>query len=215
VETLFALLVIYALPLAVILFILYFVIKAAVKSAIDEKLPDIKKAFRNEADTTEIKGIKLVRKDTFYICGYSVETTLEENNKDVSALYEDIFSNHKEKALKKMKGSGNGYYGLSWYTQGHERYCYLLGIEVEPNNLIPKNAMLKRIPAATFATARFSYEEDIIKTWTEFFYDKIPEAGLKVDDEYNLYYEFYPDDVKGDYELWVPVVMPMNADEPK
>jgi predicted transcriptional regulator YdeE len=40
--------------------------------------------------------INLVGKETFFICGYSVETTLEQNDKDISALYDDFFRNNKE-----------------------------------------------------------------------------------------------------------------------
>jgi HD-GYP domain-containing protein (c-di-GMP phosphodiesterase class II) len=47
---------------------------------------------------------------------------------------------------------------------------------------------------------------DIIKAWNEFFYDEIPKAGYKVNEEYNLYFEFYPQSVNGEFELWVPVV---------
>jgi len=31
-------------------------------------------------------------------------------------------------------------------------------------------------------------------------------AGLAPDADYNLYLEYYPSDVHGDYQLWVPVV---------
>ena len=40
--------------------------------------------------------INLIKKKTFYICGYSVETALADNNKDVSALYNDFFRSGKE-----------------------------------------------------------------------------------------------------------------------
>ncbi|MGE5558191.1 MAG: hypothetical protein ACM3WV_06200 [Bacillota bacterium] len=64
--------------------------------------------------------INLVEKDTFFVCGYSVKTTLAQNNKDISALYGDFFNNGKEAILMNLKDSKKGYYGLSWYTQGHK-----------------------------------------------------------------------------------------------
>lgn len=150
--------------------------------------------------------IEVKERDTFFICGYSVETTLENNDKDVSALYRDFFSKEKETILRKLKGSKKGYYGLSWYTKGHEKYRYLLGIEVGEENSTPENAMIKKVSKTTYAVARFPKEEDILKSWSEFFYNEIPKAGFKVNEEHNLYFEYYPVCVDGEYELWVPVV---------
>jgi len=149
--------------------------------------------------------IQLHKRETFYICGYSVETTLAENEKDVSSLYDDFFLNNKEMVLKNLHGYKKGFYGLSWYTQGHERYCYLLGVEVGPVNAVPESAVQRQVPETLFAMAHFAPGEEIIKTWSDFFYNKIPEAGLKVNEELNLYFEYYPFNVHGDYELWVPV----------
>jgi predicted transcriptional regulator YdeE len=150
--------------------------------------------------------LKLVEKDTFYLCGYLVETTSEQNDKQVSELYDDFFCNNKGAALMKLKGSKTGYYGLMWYTLDHDRYCYLLGVEVGQYNTAPETAILKEIPKTTYAVVRFRQGEDIIKAWTELFYNEIPKAGLKVNEWHNLYFEYYPDNVYGDYELWVPVV---------
>ena len=150
--------------------------------------------------------INLVEKETFFICGYSVETTLEQNDKDVSALYDDFFQSGKEALLMNLEGSKKGYYGLSWYSQGHERYCYLLGLEVGHEDTVPGDAIMKVVPKTIYAMARFPQGEDIIKAWTDFFYNTIPRAGYKVNNEYNLYFEFYPGSVRGEFELWVPVV---------
>lgn len=150
--------------------------------------------------------INLAEKETFFICGYSVETTLAQNDKDVSALYDDFFRNSKEAILLNLNGSKKGYYGLSWYTQGHERYCYLLGIEVGQENAVPEYAVLKKVPKTTYAMACFPKGEDILKAWNEFFYNEIPQAGFKVNEEHNLYFEYYPSSVNGEYELWAPVV---------
>jgi len=60
-------------------------------------------------------------RETFYICGYAIETTAEQNSKDVSALYNGFFGSNKETILLNLNGSKKGYCGLSWYTQGRER----------------------------------------------------------------------------------------------
>lgn len=150
--------------------------------------------------------ISIVERDTFFICGYSVETTLEQNDKDVSALYSDFFGSGKEAILMMLKGSKKGYYGLIWYTEGKERYCYLLGIEVGQENIAPENSILKKISKATYAVTRFTKSEDIIEAWTNFYYNVIPKAGFKVDEQYNFYFEYYPININGEFELWVPVV---------
>lgn len=150
--------------------------------------------------------IDLVERDTFLVCGYSTETTAAHNDKDISELYKDFFEHGKEAALLKMKGCKKGCYGLSWYTHKHEHYCYLLGKEVEQTDAIPDDALLKKVEKTTYAVAHFQKGEDIIKAWTDFFYHEIPEAGFQVNEEPNLYFEYYPGPVNAEYELWVPVV---------
>ncbi len=61
----------------------------------------------------------LVERDTFFICGFCVETTAAQNDSDISALYNDFFDSGKEELLMTMKEVKKGYYGLTWYTQGH------------------------------------------------------------------------------------------------
>ena len=150
--------------------------------------------------------IHIIEKDSFFVCGYLVETTSAQNDKDVSALYDNFFSTGKETILLNLKDSKKGYYGLSWYTQGHERYCYLLSIEVGQENIAPENAIIKKVTKTEYAMAHFQQGEDIIQAWTDFFYDEIPRNGFKVNEEHNLYFEYYPGSVYGEYELWVPVV---------
>ena len=149
---------------------------------------------------------ELVNRDTFHICGYTVETTAAQNDRDVSGLYEDFFDTGKEEILLSLRGSRKGYYGLSWYTQGRERYCYLLGVEVDKENVPPDNAMLKTLEQTTYAVAYYRRGKDILKAWTEFFFTDIPAKGYTPNEKYNLYFEYYPEDVHGDYELWVPVI---------
>jgi len=150
--------------------------------------------------------MKFVERDTFYICGYAVETTAVQNDTDISRLYSDFFDTDKEAALLRLKGSKKGYYGLSWYTQGHEKYYYLLGIEVGKENDPPENALLKTVTKTLYAVASYSHGKDIIEAWNEFYFTDIPNEGYAPNDQQNLYFEYYPESVYGDYELWVPVV---------
>jgi len=150
--------------------------------------------------------MKLIERETFHICGYAVETTAEQNDEDLSKLYKDFFDSDKESVLLRLQGSKKGYYGLMWYTGGHEKYYYLLGIEVGGENEPPEKAMLKTIAKHTYAVSYYPHDKDAIEAWTEFFYTDIPKEGYAPDEQHNLYFEYYPRSVDGDYELWVPVI---------
>ena len=150
--------------------------------------------------------MKLVERETFHVCGYAIETTASQNGEDLSKLYEDFFDSDKESLLLRLQSSKKGYYGLMWYTQGHEKYYYLLGIEVGGENEPPEDAMLKTITKTTYAITCYPHDKDTIEAWTEFFYRDIPKEGYAPDEQHNLYFEYYPKGVDEDYELWVPVV---------
>ena len=150
--------------------------------------------------------MKFVERDTFYICGYAVETMAVQNDADISRLYSDFFNTDKEAVLLRLNGSRKGYFGLSWYTQGHEKYYYLLGIEVDKENDPPETALIKTVSKTVYAVASYSHGKDIIEAWNEFYFTDIPNEGYTPNDQQNLYFEYYPESVYGDYELWVPVV---------
>ena len=150
--------------------------------------------------------MEFIERETFCVCGYAVETTAAQNDADISALYKDFFDTDKESVLLRLNGGKKGYYGLSWYTRGHEKYCYLLGIEVGGENAPPENALLKILEKTLYAVARYPRDKDIMEAWNEFFFTDIPGEGYAPNAPYNLYFEYYPEDVHGDYELWVPVV---------
>lgn len=150
--------------------------------------------------------MNLIERDTLHICGYAVETDAENNADDLSRLYADFFDNGREAVLRGMPGSREGFYGLMWYTQGHARYGYLLGIEVDGGCTPPDGALLKTIPAATCAVAHYPRGKDAIAAWTEFFFTDIPGAGYAPNEAINLYFEYFPGAVDGEYQLWAPVV---------
>lgn len=154
--------------------------------------------------------IRFVDRPGFQIVGYSVETSLDESEKDLAALYGDYFDSEKASSIDTVaKQNAAAYYGLMWYLQGHTRYRYLLGKETANLTLVPAGADVKEIPAAHYAVATFKRDSDGIKAWTDFFFEAIPAAGCAPDYEHGFFFEYYPDGVSGDYELWTPVV---NAD---
>ena len=151
--------------------------------------------------------IHFVDKTDFQICGFSIETSLEESGQDVAALYKDYFDSGKAKTIDNItKAKGDEYYGLMWYLEGHERYSYLLGKETDNPSHVPAKAELKEIPAALYAVASFEKDYDGVKAWTDFFFEAIPKEGYAPNYEHGFFFEYYPDGVNGSYELWSPVV---------
>lgn len=143
----------------------------------------------------------------FELCGYFVETGSEDNDKNINALFHDYFHQGKAKMIEQIaKNNGAEHYGLVWYTQNHEKYCYLLGKEVVAPEKIPLGAQLMRIPKTRYAFEAFEAEVDIIRAWSDFFYKDIPESGYEPNYEHGLWFEYYPDGIYGKYELWSPVV---------
>lgn len=150
--------------------------------------------------------MKLIKRDTLHICGYVVETDAAQNADDLNKLYKDFFDSGLEAVLLNLQGSKKGFYGLMWYTQGHEKYCYLLGIEVGEKCEPPDNTILKTIPKTTYAVAHYPHDKDAIEAWAEFFFTDIPNEAYTPNESLNLYFEFFPESVDGNYELWVPVL---------
>jgi len=150
--------------------------------------------------------MRLVERDEFHVCGWAVETNAEDNDRDIAALFDDFFTTGKDALLRRLPGSRPGYFGLSWYSDGHERYCYLLGVQIGDDDEAPAGATTKTLAATEWAVANYPSAINIKDAWAEFFFADIPNAGYAPDDAYNLYFEYYPGDVHGDYELWVPVV---------
>lgn len=150
--------------------------------------------------------MKFVERDTLRICGCVTETDAAHSSDDLDRLYHDFFNQNTESLLLKLDGSKKGYYGLMWYTQGHEKYGYLLGIEVGGKCKPPGHTMCKTIPKTIYAVAGYPHDKDAIEAWSEFFFTDIPKAGYVPNEMLNLYFEYFPKDVNGEYELWVPVV---------
>lgn len=151
--------------------------------------------------------MRFVDRAPFHICGYVIETDTVHNTADLSALYQDFFDQDREAALLKMPGNKRGLYGLMWYTQGHEKYAYLLGIKVSGECCLPEKAVLKTIPKTTYAVSDYPRNKDTIEAWHTFFFEDIPNAGYAANAALNLYFEYFPNGEDGGFELWVPVVM--------
>ena len=110
--------------------------------------------------------IRFIDRSDFLISGYSVETSLAESGKDVAALCSDYFDTEKAALIDKVAiGKATEYYGLMWYLEGHERYCYLLGKETVNPSDIPAEAETKELLAALYAVASFEKDDDNTKAY--------------------------------------------------
>ena len=150
--------------------------------------------------------MKIIEREAFHVCGYAAQTTTEQNEVNLSALYDDFFEGDKEAVLRSLHGSKKGYYRVLWYTNSHEKYYYLIGIEVAEGNNAPENTMLMTAIKTTYAVASYPHDKDAIEAWGEFFYTDIPNSDYTVNAPLNFYFEYYPESINSDYELWVPVV---------
>lgn len=150
--------------------------------------------------------LQFIEREGFQICGYSVETTLAESENDVGALLLTYESDRAAQIDAIATSDSTGIYGLMWYTQGHERYRYLVGKEVQNPMSVPSGAELKQIPKSLFAVASYPRGYDNTKAWTEFFFTDIPEAGYAPDYANGYFFEYYPNGMDGDFELWTPVI---------
>jgi predicted transcriptional regulator YdeE len=145
--------------------------------------------------------VKIVQREEFIIGGLSVETTPENNDKDIEVLF-SYFCNRKMQLLNNITKNTKEYYGVIWYTKLHERYKYLVGQKI---NSITNDFDVKILPEGQYACSKFSANYDPIKAWTDFYYKGIPEAGYKPIEKNDISFEYYPNGLNGEYELWTLV----------
>jgi AraC family transcriptional regulator len=148
--------------------------------------------------------IALKNRDSFYICGYMIETSLDTCGKDLEKLWREYET--KKEDLFKHYGRKDDFYGLMWYTQLH-RYCYLIGIEVEDITKAPEGAICKHIPSSLYAIATVPAKTPATDAWTEYFEAALPALGYSPDASHGLYFEYYSNGESKDYELWTPATI--------
>ncbi|MDL2247074.1 effector binding domain-containing protein [Methanobrevibacter sp. OttesenSCG-928-K11] len=138
--------------------------------------------------------IDFKNRDSFKLCGYSVETNLDSALEDIG----DLCEKYEEKLLKL---TDSNLYGVMWYSEGHN-YVYAVAIEYE-DNFNKENMEFIEIPSAYFAIATVPENMSVIEAWTVYFEKSLPELGYLPDYEHGLFFESY--DNNGTCELWTPV----------
>jgi hypothetical protein len=146
-------------------------------------------------------SVKMVESNHKIIAGFYVETTLENSANDVGALYDAFLNNGQKEILNTITGNETEYYAVLWYTEQHKKYKYLLGQEVN-EEISEKNIEMKIIKKGTYCCKKFPPEYDGIKAWTEFYEKDIPEIGYKPKETDDIAFEYYPNGLNGEYELW-------------
>jgi len=143
-------------------------------------------------------NIRFENKETFYISGYSVETSEATLEKDCAML--------RQKYESKLRSVSDHLYFLSWATK-EGAMTYLLGVEATGQTPATEGAICKRVPAKRFAATIVPDGASILATWYEFFafFEKeIPSmGGGAIDLEFPFYFESF--DENGVCELWIPV----------
>ena len=135
------------------------------------------------------------------IMGFSIETTLENNAQDLDLLYNDFLQKGKREILHGITKNNHEYYGVIWYTILHKKYKYLLGQKVD-TKINEKDIDFKIISEGTFCKSKFPAKYDGIKAWTEFYSLEIPQTGYKPKEIDDIAFEYYPNGLDGEFELW-------------
>ena len=142
--------------------------------------------------------VKLVERKEIIIGGFSKETTPENNENDLGILFNEFY-NGKMELLNSFTKNTIEYYGIIWYTKLHQSYKYLIGQEIT-NEL--NNFDIKIIPEGIYAYSSFSKGFDVIKAWTEFYQIGIPNTGYRPKEKDDIAFEYYPNGLSNEYELW-------------
>jgi len=142
--------------------------------------------------------VEIIQREEIIIGGFSIETTLENSKKDTDILFNDFY-NGKMELLNIFTKNTKEYYGVIWYIKLHESYKYLIGQEIHNQS---ENLEIKIIPSGLYAYSKFPQEYEGIKAWADFYSIGIPEAGYKPVEKNDIAFEFYPNGLNDEYELW-------------
>ena len=139
--------------------------------------------------------LRFEKRNTFYVSGYSVETSEETLEKDCLML--------REKYEDRLKSVSDNLYFLSWASK-EGAMIYLLGVETTSQTPATQDATCIEVPATCFAVATVPKGAPILATWHEFFEKGIPALNAAIDMDYSYYFESF--DENDGCELWIPVI---------
>ena len=142
--------------------------------------------------------IRLESKNTFYVSGYSMETSEETLEKDCAMM--------REKYEEKLRLISSHLYFVAWMTK-EDVMIYHFGVEVPKQSPVTEDATCVEVPATRFAVATVPKGESILATWHKFFeafQKNMPVlGGATIDLKYPVNFESF--DENGVCQLWIPV----------
>ena len=143
--------------------------------------------------------LRFEEKATFYVSGYSMETSEETLEKDCAML--------REKYEDKLRSVSDHLYFLAWMSKENVM-IYHLGVEVSDQSPATEGANCVEVPATCFAVATVPEGAPILATWYEFFglfEQKVPVLdGATIDLEFPIHFESF--DENGICSLCIPMV---------
>ena len=133
------------------------------------------------------------------IGGFSVESTGEEedNNKKRETLFNDFIHSGKMELLNNITKNNDEYYVATWVASPNIKY--LLGQKIAEKK---DGLEFKIIRKGEYASKKIPPKHDSYNAWMELYEKDIPEAGYKWVEQGDMAFEFYPNGLNGEYELW-------------
>jgi DNA gyrase inhibitor GyrI len=113
--------------------------------------------------------VKIIKLEEIIIAGCSVETTAENNDKDINLLYNSFMHNGLMEKINRITNNKKEYYGVVWYTESHKKYKYFLGQKIS-NSQNNDHIEIKIIPSGDYCFIKFTSGYNITKAWVGFYY---------------------------------------------
>jgi predicted transcriptional regulator YdeE len=143
-------------------------------------------------------NVRIEKKDTFYVSGYSLETSEEVLERDCAML--------REKYEDELRSVSKDLYFIAYGDDSLKEggMIYHLGAKTVSKASATTGATYIEVPATSFAIATVPKGASVLATWHEFF-ELFEKEVLEVD--LNLEYKYHIEafDEKGVCELWIPV----------
>ena len=137
--------------------------------------------------------MRIEKKDTFYVSGYSIETSEETLERDCATL--------RDKYEDKLRAISPNLYFVAWMSSDN-KMIYQLSVETPGET--PEGMNRVEVPAGCFAVGTVPKGANILATWHEFFATVESSLGVAIDVEYPIHFEYFHEN--GTCELWSPVV---------
>jgi predicted transcriptional regulator YdeE len=137
------------------------------------------------------------------IGGLSIETDGDEkiNNKNRKTLFNDFIHNGIKELVNSVTKNNQEYYVVTW-VGALPKIHYLLGQKIGEKT---DRLDYKIIRKGEFASKKVPAKRDSYTAWMEFYTEDIPKTGYNAVEQDDIAFEYYPNGLDEEYELWVLV----------